>query len=298
MKGNIMQELLKRPDLWKDQAGILTKNGCSQTVETEFSDDTQNLLFAIEDCSWWFQYRSTVILSFAQWYMDKSKRIVDIGGGNGWNAKILTAWKGKSAGKQDSDVVLLEPSVQACLNARQRGIRSILHGTLCEEDIKDNSIAQATVLDVLEHIEDDVSFLRLLCKKMSPSGIVLLTVPAFPCLWSSEDDEAGHFRRYRFRQLQETARTAGFEILDENHFFSFLFLPVLVGRVAAERLKLLKRADKRSEQEKQAVMERQFTNQPAVVSFILRCLEKLECVLLQKVKIPFGSSIILILRKK
>jgi hypothetical protein len=58
-----------------------------------------------------------------------------------------------------------------------------------------------TLLDVLEHQEDDRLFLRDLVDKMAPGSTLLLTVPALERLWSQWDVSLGHFRRYNKTSL-------------------------------------------------------------------------------------------------
>jgi len=53
-----------------------------------------------------------------------------------------------------------------------------------------------TLLDVLEHQEDDRAFMADLVGKMKPGSTLLLTVPALQKLWSDWDVALGHFRRY------------------------------------------------------------------------------------------------------
>lgn len=122
-------------------------------------------------------------------------------------------------------MALLEPSLAACIHAKQRGLQTIICGTLTEDTVKDASIKQLTLLDVLEHIEQDDAFLKLLWKKNGNGWRILLTVPAFPLLWSSIDDSGGHYRRYRVNDLKNLVREAGFEVLYINYFFEFLFSP-------------------------------------------------------------------------
>ena len=58
-----------------------------------------------------------------------------------------------------------------------------------------------TLLDVLEHQQDDRSFLQDTVTKMAPGARLILTVPARQYLWSSWDESLGHFRRYDKRML-------------------------------------------------------------------------------------------------
>lgn len=81
------------------------------------------------------------------------------------------------------------------------------------------SAACVTLLDVLEHQQDDHAFLSALVEKMPPGSTLLLTVPALPSLWSQWDIALGHFRRYDKATL--VACAAGLPLT--VHETSFLF---------------------------------------------------------------------------
>ena len=81
--------------------------------------------------------------------------------------------------------------------------------------------------DVLEHIEDDATALAALHEALRPGGILALTVPQHPRLWSAADDYACHKRRYTRAEMTAKLRAAGFEILRITSFVFFL-LPVLL----------------------------------------------------------------------
>lgn len=196
-------------------------------------------------------------------------------------------------------MALLEPSPAACRNAKRRGLRTVICGTLEEETVIDDSMEQLLLLDVLEHIEDDGAFLRTMYRKLAPGGRVLLTVPAFQRLWSSEDDEARHYRRYRLEELKDAAQNAGFEVLYSNYFFEFLFLPILFVRVGLEKLGLLKRTEERTAEEKKRITEKQFKQRQGIVQFVLSKLESWELKRLMGGKrVRFGSSAVCVLQKR
>jgi SAM-dependent methyltransferase len=66
------------------------------------------------------------------------------------------------------------------------------------------------VLDVLEHIADDVGFLRRLSSALRPGGNLVIKVPAGRWLYSPMDEAIGHHRRYTPRALTEAYTRAGF----------------------------------------------------------------------------------------
>ncbi len=270
----------------KNVHGICIKN--ATTVSSAFTAQMQDDLFSREDTSWWFQYRAQVLIDMAERFFFREIETLDIGGGNGYT----TSWM-QRAGFRTS---LLEPSYEACRHAKARGISRVFCGTL---DDFDEPISQCMMLDVLEHIEDDAGFLRALHAKMSAGGILLLSVPALSILWSSEDEMAGHFRRYHLPNLCKLLEKSGFQVLYGTYFFSFLFLPVLLVRVGMERLGILKRKEKRSDEERKKIMKAQFEERKGIIGRVLGWFEAWERErLLAGKRLPFGSSILCVARKK
>lgn len=68
-------------------------------------------------------------------------------------------------------------------------------------------------LEVLEHIEDDVSALAQWHSWLKPGGYLIMSVPAHTTRWSASDEWAGHFRRYEGSALDRLARESGFEVI-------------------------------------------------------------------------------------
>jgi hypothetical protein len=89
---------------------------------------------------------------------------------------------------------------------------------------------------VLEHIEDEAVALKLIHSLLEPSGRLFLTVPAYQFLYSSEDREAGHFRRYTIPRLHRVLANSNFRI----EFSSYIFTPlpplVFLSRTLPTRL--------------------------------------------------------------
>ncbi len=83
-------------------------------------------------------------------------------------------------------------------------------------------MASVGLFDVLEHIEDEASALKLIHSILEPSGRLFLTVPAYQFLHSEEDDIAGHFRRYTVPRLQRVLARSNFRV----EFSSYIFAPL------------------------------------------------------------------------
>jgi SAM-dependent methyltransferase len=89
-----------------------------------------------------------------------------------------------------------------------------------------------TLLDVLEHQEDDRAFLADLVGKMRPGATLLVTVPALPRLWSEWDVALGHFRRYDKTTLTAAVDGLPVTVVETSYLFPEL---VPMGLVRARR---------------------------------------------------------------
>lgn len=67
------------------------------------------------------------------------------------------------------------------------------------------------LVNVLEHIEDDVRALATLRDVTMPGGTLAILVPAMPGLYNTLDRDAGHFRRYGTRDLVTVMENAGWQ---------------------------------------------------------------------------------------
>ena len=65
------------------------------------------------------------------------------------------------------------------------------------------------LMDVLEHVDDDVGLLREYVTKVPRGAKFLISVPAFQFLWSGHDVFLEHKRRYRLNQMERVVRQAG-----------------------------------------------------------------------------------------
>ena len=101
-----------------------------------------------------------------------------------------------------------------------------------------------TMLDVLEHVDDD-SLLREAARVLRPGGAVFLTVPASDRLWSSRDDAAGHLRRYTRRTLTRVIESAGLKIVHLTCYQFFLFPLLVAARVFGRNSSAVRAAEER-----------------------------------------------------
>lgn len=141
------------------------------------------------------------------------RTFLDIGCGGGGMSRLLcdAGWTG----------IGVDFSQQALAIARQELAPFIEAGSyrLHEGDVHDLSadldrVDLAISYMVMEHIEDDVGFVRKLCGLVKPGGSVVLGVPGRRDRWSLEDETVGHFRRYDRADLETVLRDAGLQQVD------------------------------------------------------------------------------------
>jgi SAM-dependent methyltransferase len=84
------------------------------------------------------------------------------------------------------------------------------------------------LLDVLEHVPDERGFLESALLKLKPSGILVITVPAFQSLFSTHDRFLEHKRRYNRKQLITVLKEVDI-VVDRSFYFylSLLFVRLL-----------------------------------------------------------------------
>jgi SAM-dependent methyltransferase len=87
------------------------------------------------------------------------------------------------------------------------------------------------LMDVLEHVDDDVALLKGYVEQALPGTRFIVSVPAFSWLWSSHDDFLGHRRRYALNEILDVLSQAGLSPVAGFYFFATLF-----PAVAAQRL--------------------------------------------------------------
>jgi len=89
--------------------------------------------------------------------------------------------------------------------------------------LPDQSVDVLIMLNVLEHIEDDVLALQKVFNLLKPGGTLIIEVPAGPRLYDVYDAELHHFRRYSALELQAKLTQAGFKVSRKSHLGFILF---------------------------------------------------------------------------
>jgi len=204
------------------------------TQPVSFPPDGNRHCFAVEDQSFWFAHRNRCILSLLGRFPPPGV-FFDVGGGNGFVTLAIQ--------RAGYEAVLLEPGPAGAQNARARGIAHVVCGRFEDAGFLPGILPAVGLFDVLEHIAEDASFLRLLHRAQPPGGRLYLSVPALPSLWSHEDKIAGHFRRYSLSAISNLLSSTGYVVEFAAACFTFLLLPVALLRALPYRLGLGRAAE-------------------------------------------------------
>ncbi len=182
----------------------------------------------VEDAHWWYRGRRRVIArALTLLDLPADVRILDAGCGSGRNMVDLATF-GRVTGLELADASVAK--------ARERRVGEVVQGTLDAMPFDDGSFDLGVSLDVIEHLEDDQRALSELRRVICPGGRLLVTVPAYPRLWSQHDVVNHHRRRYTRPTLALAAADAGWQVSSTTHF-NGLLLPAAVAHRALLRLR-------------------------------------------------------------
>lgn len=87
------------------------------------------------------------------------------------------------------------------------------------------------LMDVLEHVDDDIALLTEYVKKVPSGAKFIISVPAFQLLWSDHDVFLEHKRRYRLNQIEDVARKSGLIVESGAYYFGFTFPIAAIIRI-------------------------------------------------------------------
>jgi SAM-dependent methyltransferase len=225
---------------------------------------------------WWFTARRRILDGVIERVVKppKDARILELGAGTGHNLAMLSRFGTVEASE-------LDPIARQLASDR-------LGRPVVEAALPDLSMFQAgsydlvALLDVLEHVPDDEGSLRSIKQLLKPGAALLLTVPINPWMWSAHDVAHHHHRRYRKQEIRKLAEDAGYAIDLISPFNSLLFPPIAAVRLAG---KLTGKDDSDD------------AMPSAPVNSILDTVFGLERSLIGRVPMPFGVSLVAVLRR-
>lgn len=94
-------------------------------------------------------------------------------------------------------------------------------------DLGEDTVDIVLLLDVIEHIEDEISFLKWMqtFPQINSETRFIITVPAFQSLFCEHDVFLEHYRRYTNTSLKDALGQANMKVNKKGYFFASLLLP-------------------------------------------------------------------------
>lgn len=244
--------------------------------------DEQNRL---EKYYWWHIGKRKIALEMVEKYRMKEKkrksiRILDLGCGTGMIMKDLKPF-GEIWGVDNSN-----DAIQYCRDKKAGDflIRANLEKKLpFEKNIFDVVIC----LDVLEHIKNENLVLSEMKRILKGKGIILVTVPAYPKLFSYWDRTVGHYRRYNINHLKDIFKRNNLKIEKMSYYNLFALFPAIIFR---------------SIKSKQSFKTKNYSSDfialPGLFNKFLLLLSVMERNILGIINLPAGLSILCLARKE
>jgi SAM-dependent methyltransferase len=229
-----------------------------------------------EEWHWWHRARQAIVRRVLRRFAPAQARILDVGCGTGATSRSLAAL---------GSVLGMDIGREALVRARARGL-SVARASAAALPVAPARFDVVVALDVLEHLEDDTGAARQMLAALEPGGILLVTVPAYPFLWSSHDEALSHRRRYLRRSLVSVLERAGFEIELCSYVMSAILPAALLVRLS-ERWRPPPALPRPSG----------YQALPAVLNGLLSRLVAIDGWLLRWTALPFGLSLLAVARR-
>jgi SAM-dependent methyltransferase len=238
-------------------------------------------MYWCEETYWWFVAKRKIILHLLNevlpMHMDrKSVRVCDIGCGCGATAKALS---------REYHVCGFDASDDAIRFCKDRGV-AVNKGELPDLiPFSENTFDVVLLLDVLEHIDNDVAAVKSAVSLLKAGGIMICTVPAYQLLWSAHDEVHHHRRRYSRRDFCRLLDLPRVKMIKCGYYCSLLFPLALIERILS---KIIAAKTPRSD----------VPPIPKLVNAVLGKVFAFERFLLLRTSFPYGLSLIGVLQKE
>lgn len=238
-------------------------------------------MYYLEETYWWYRALHDLILRHVVRLSGRQAdfRILDAGCGTGGMLKDLPSY----------NVSGLEYSQDAFPFLKMRGLKKVAKSSIEHIPFKKGIFNLILLLDVLYHsgVSNDEASLRELHSILVPGGWMILHLPAFDWMKSRHDKAVMSQRRYHQKMLIAKMESAGFEIIKITYRNAFLFPAIAVWRL----LQRLQKAEP-------GPVPSDLRPLPEWLNWLLYNILKMESVLLEYVRFPFGLSLFCIARSR
>jgi 2-polyprenyl-3-methyl-5-hydroxy-6-metoxy-1,4-benzoquinol methylase len=169
------------------------------------------------DTHWYYLSKAMMVETHVR---GRALRILDVGAGSGWFSRRML-----QQGIADH-AICVDPGYTEDRDETVSGRRLSFR-----RSVKSVDADVVLLMDVLEHVADDIGLLSSYVERATPGTRFMITVPAFQFLWSSHDEYLEHHRRYTLSGLQRVIRASGMTNVSSHYYFAAIFPAVLVVRL-------------------------------------------------------------------
>jgi len=247
-------------------------------------------LLDMQHRDFWYRGRHRFLLAGVDRFLSKSGNrndVIDLGGGVGGWLLYLAQHRKDGLGQialADSSLEALKLAGPVLPPEAQRYQIDLMQLHMREQ------WDAVFLLDVIEHLPDDLQALRQARDALKPGGFLFVTTPAFPQFWSYNDDMAHHLRRYRRADFVRLARESGLTLCDSRYFMFFLSPAYWLSRMKPSFVTM-------SSAQKKELILKQHQVPASLINGLLSCIFAAETPLGHHVRFPWGTSILAVLQK-
>ena len=237
-------------------------------------------MIELQEEHWWFVARRDVIKSFVKMQMSQgsASKVLEIGCGVGGNVGLLSQ-SGHYRG-----IDMHKPAIDYCSQKYPQFEFQCTRVEDIPQEFNSNKFDSIYILDVLEHINDELAILKSSLNYLTQNGKILLTVPAFKFLWSPHDEFVHHVRRYTKVGLKKILEDSGYKVERISYFNSILFPLALIQRLG---MRLLNRK-----------LSTHLSTPPTIVNWLFKVIFAQQAWILKRTNLPLGLSIIAVMSHK
>ncbi len=205
----------------------------NEAGEKGFDPEFFRLLFEVEDRHFWFRSRNRIVAALVKRLTSELTtgfQVLEVGCGTGNVLRVLCR------ACPNGTVVGMDLFAEGLAYAQKRTCAALVQGDIYHPPFA-SRFEIIGLFDVLEHLSDDMQVLWDIKGMLRDNGVLVLTVPAHPRLWSYFDEASHHCRRYRLDELKYKLIEAGYDVEYITQYMMSICPLVWIGR----HLSLLRR---------------------------------------------------------
>lgn len=241
-----------------------------------------DLRFRVDQEEWRARAKRTLIFRFWEKYALRNRdkiMMLDFGCGSGLTQE---EFEKRFANVEAYGIDISKEAINFC---KKRNLTRVALFDGINIPFKKNVFHLVTIIDVLEHIKDDIHAINEIKRVLKKGGLGIILVPARQELFSTRDIRLHHVRRYGNGELENKCRKAGLKVISsKNVDFLLYFILLLICKLAKKKKGV-------------PHIRRETAATHPVINEIIYGYELLETKILEYLNFPIGISILTIVKK-